>query len=209
MELTEEQILENKEEFINLIRQIKRPDSDVEALISKLSRTDFFEAPASTMYHSSFKGGLCHHSLNVYKRLKQLINNHYQEDCPYTLETLIIVALLHDMSKMNFYKTEYRNVKNDETGRWEKEPFIKKREVENRFIYGSHGVNSEYMAHSFIPLNIEESVAIINHMGNMQVGMNPYDSDITEVFNKFPLALLLHLADMDATFFDERTYGNA
>ena len=201
--LVEEQIKENKERFIELLNQITRPDSDIEGLINKLNRTDFFEAPASTIYHSSFKGGLCYHSLNVYNRLKQLIQCHYDNNCPYSEETIIIVSLLHDMSKMNYYKTDLRNVKNEETGRWEKEPYIKKREPENRFIYGSHGVNSEFMVHSYIPLKLEESVAIINHMGNMQMGINPYDSDITEVFNKYPLALLLHLADMDATFFDE------
>ena len=34
-----------------------------------LLRSDFFRAPASTRYHCAYEGGLCEHSVNVYRRL--------------------------------------------------------------------------------------------------------------------------------------------
>ena len=60
----------------------------------------------------------------------------------------------------------------------------------------------EYMIRHYIPLTVEESSAILHHMGNMS-----WDSaidDIGAVFNKYPLALLLYLADMMSTYVDER-----
>ena len=75
--LTDEQIDFNKNKFISLLRRITRQDSLIEELIHKLEQSDFFTAPASTQYHSAFKGGLCQHSLNVYEELVNLINMKY------------------------------------------------------------------------------------------------------------------------------------
>ena len=195
--LTEEQILENKNRFINLLQTIKREGADIDGLIKKLETSDFFTAPASTMYHSAYKGGLCQHSLNVYDNLCKLIAIKYPEDCNYNSDNIIITALLHDISKMNFYEVSERNVK-DDNGNWTKVPFLKVRDGNSRFLYSTHGVNSEYMVGSFIPLMFEESVAIINHMGN-----SDETPDQSFIYNKYPLAVLLHSADMIATFFDE------
>ncbi len=214
--LTDEQIEFNKNKFINLLKRITRQDSLIEELINKLEHSDFFTAPASTQYHSAFKGGLCQHSLNVYEELVNLINMKYptlvqlneetQEEevitnNPYSEETLIIVALLHDFSKMNFYEISTRNVK-DESGNWTQVPYIKVKDAKDKFIYSHHGANSEYMVGRFIPLTLEESVAIIHHMG-----WSDEHSDaktISEVYNRFPLALYLHIADCLATFTRER-----
>ena len=54
----------NKERFIELLRSTKR--EGIEKLIDFLEKTDFFTAPASTRFHSSYEGGLLQHSLNVY-----------------------------------------------------------------------------------------------------------------------------------------------
>ena len=70
--LTQEQILEVKQQYVDTLRQLKRKDSDIEGLIAYLEATDFFKAPASTQYHCSFPGGLCLHSLNVYEALVKL-----------------------------------------------------------------------------------------------------------------------------------------
>jgi len=62
---------ENKKRFIELLLSTKREGMD--KLVNYLeNETDFFEAPASTKYHSSYVGGLLIHSLNVFKRLMQL-----------------------------------------------------------------------------------------------------------------------------------------
>ena len=63
--LTVEQIEQNKQTFISILRSIKRDGANIEGMIYKLEHSDFFDAPASVQYHNSFKGGLCQHSLNV------------------------------------------------------------------------------------------------------------------------------------------------
>lgn len=197
--LNKEQILSNKEKFINLLRTIKRPDCLIEELIRKLESSDFFTAPASTQYHCSYEGGLCYHSLNVYEQLKKLIQMEYGDN-NISEDSIIIVSLLHDLSKMNFYETTMRNVK-DEKGTWIQIPYIKVKEAKERFLYSTHGANSEYMVGRFIPLTLEESIAIINHMGYSEV--NVQQSSLSEIYNRYSLAVLLHLADMLATFIDE------
>lgn len=199
--LTNEQINNNKNRFIELLNRINREGADIPSLIHKLENSDFFIAPASTQYHSSFEGGLCQHSLNVYDELFNLVKMKYPDSCPYTEEQLIIVALLHDFSKMNFYEFSTRNVK-DENGNWVKVPFIKVKESNDRFIYSHHGANSEYMVQTFIPLNLEESVSIIHHMGWSDEHIDA--KTLSEIYNRFPLALYLHISDCLATFTKER-----
>ena len=129
--LNDEEILNNKTRFITLLRKIERPNCDIEGLIAKLERSDFFTAPASTQYHCGFKGGLCQHSLNVYDQLVKLIEIEYPDNlielgkeqvidnskkAPDN-DSVLITALLHDISKMNFYEVADRNVK-DEYGNW-------------------------------------------------------------------------------------------
>ena len=217
--LSNDKIQANKARFISLLRQIKRPDCLIDELVTKLERSDFFTAPASTQYHCSYEGGLCEHSLNVYDELKKLVEIEYPKHisdengavkeidhyvCPISDDSIIITALLHDLSKMNFYETSTRNVK-DEKGNWVQVPFIKVKEAKDRFLYSTHGANSEYMVARFIPLSLEESVAIINHMGGMDSGAVSFEGGLSQIYNKYQLALLLHCADMLATFHDEAT----
>lgn len=214
--LSDIEIKNNKEEFISLIKQINREGALIDELLQKLENSDFYIAPASTQYHSAFKGGLCKHCLNVYKQLKKLIDIEFPKfeidesgergeiddyKAPYSDETLIIVSLLHDLSKMNFYEISTKNVK-DENGQWTQVPFIKVRDAQHRFIYSDHGSNSEYMVGRFIPLTLEESIAIIHHMGWSDDHIDA--KTISEIFNKYPLAMYLHLADVLATFKDEQ-----
>ncbi|WP_300924667.1 hydrolase [uncultured Clostridium sp.] len=202
MSLRPEIIITNKARFIELLRNnIKREGADIEGLINKLENSDFFSAPASTQYHNSFEGGLCAHCLNVYDQLINVVKSQFTEDSSISNETITIVSLLHDLSKMNFYETSMRNVK-DENGNWTKVPFIKVREKENRFIYSDHGTNSEYMVGRFIPLSIEESAAIIHHMGWSDEHTN--SNTISQVFERYPLALYLHIADCLATYVNEK-----
>ena len=114
-----------KEEFISIYNEnIKRPGAD--KLLEFLQKSDFFTAPSSTRYHSAYEGGLCQHSLNVYHCLKDYLSRPRTKELyrmDFSEETIAIVALLHDVCKVNFYTTEYRNKKNDTTGQWEKVPF--------------------------------------------------------------------------------------
>ena len=107
-----------KEEFIELLKSTKR--EGVDEIINFLEKTDFFKAPASTRFHGNYEGGLLEHSMKVYEILKHKVKNSVI-DINVGDDTLIIVALLHDICKANYYKVDFRNVKN-ERGEWEKVP---------------------------------------------------------------------------------------
>lgn len=225
--LTKEQILENKQEFIDLIKSISRPDSDIEGLIAYLEATDFFTAPASTQYHCSFPGGLCLHSLNVYKALKRLVKNFASKvtEIPgdenttstkqivpnYSEDTMIIVGLLHDLGKVNFYEPSVRNVKvyspygkkEDSLGNfdWKEERCYKVREPENRDIIGTKGFTAGYTASMFIPLSKEEMITLTNQYSAIE--KEPL-SDLPVVLGRYKLAVLLHSADILATYLIEK-----
>lgn len=211
-DFTKEEILEMKEDFIAILRRVKRPNANIEGLIEKLETTDFFTAPASTKFHNACYGGLLAHSLNVYNNLEMLVNNKgLEEEIP--VESRIICALLHDISKMNYYERTIRNKKVydpngskwDEMGRfdWASEPSWSVIPNSKRFIYGSHEENSVFMVQCYIPLTITESAAILNHHAG--IGKESIAQSCSYIFHKYPLANLLHVADMIATFTDEES----
>ena len=114
--------MDAKERFIAVYRQyITRPGAD--KLLEYLNTSDFFVAPASARYHSSYAGGLCQHSLNVYDCLKAYMERErVQKDYgltgeEYTDESIAIVGLLHDLCKIGCYRAGFRNVK-DANGVW-------------------------------------------------------------------------------------------
>lgn len=206
--LSNEEIEQNRQTFLGLINSIERP-FDKEKLIKWLNSSDFFIAPASTKYHCAFAGGLCLHSLNVYYSLEALCNTFVSEidengipKSKYSKDSIIICGLLHDISKANFYEKYNRNVKNEQTGKWEQVSDYRVRDVSNRFVFGNHEETSEFMVSSFIPLEIEEKVAILYHMGG-----NAFDStqaDLSAIYDTYSLACLLHLADMASAYVLEK-----
>lgn len=172
-----------KEEFIALLKQVNREGMD--NLIDFLNRTDFFEAPASTRFHGCFKGGLLEHSMKVYEILKTKTEDN---------DSVKIIALLHDVCKANFYKVDYRNAKNEQ-GVWEKVPYYT---VDDTIPYG-HGEKSVMMISEFIKLTPEERYAIRWHMGFTEP--KELYTTIGQAYKKYPIALLVHEADLEATYF--------
>lgn len=192
-------INELKEKFVKIYKdKIKREGSD--KLLSYLlsENSDFFVAPASTRYHSSYEGGLLEHSLNVYECLCDYLSRDSVKNT-YGLvpseETIAIVSLLHDLCKVNFYKTSLRNVKN-EKGYWEKVPYY---EIEDKLPYG-HGEKSVYVISGYMKLTREEAFAIRYHMG---FSVTEEIRNVGKAFEMFPLAFALNVADMEATYFLE------
>jgi hypothetical protein len=186
--------MSEKDEFIKLYTDnIHRDGAD--KLLEWLKNSDFFTAPASAKYHSAHEGGLCEHSMNVYKRL---VKNYATEFNAAPKEdkknTLAICGLLHDVCKVNFYTASTRNVKNESTGQWEKQLFYK---VDDQVPYG-HGEKSVYIISGFMHLTREEAFAIRFHMGDYA------DRNTPKAFRMFPLVLMLHIADLEATFIDEK-----
>lgn len=184
-----------KEEFISIFKEnITRPGS--EKLLHWLEGSDFFIAPASTRFHGNHEGGLVEHSLNVYKCLLEELET-VELKTQYTRETVAIVGLLHDICKTNFYKKGFRNVK--ENGTWVQKEIY---EIEDKFPLG-HAEKSVIMLQNFIKLDANEIYAIRAHMGAFDTAFKGGDQFINNIFNKCPLALLLHLSDMKATYIYE------
>lgn len=215
MEEVKSPIDKNFEEYIGLLTNNIHRDG-INNLINWLMAKDTKIAPASTKYHCAVPGGLVMHSLNVYRRLKQLLAMEYpsytvtnedgtttvKSDCPYSEETITLVSLLHDIAKVNFYDIQERNAKN-EKGEWIKVPFYAVKDESDRLIFGSHPVNSYYMVSKFIGLKYEEELAILHHEGAFETVNGIQMSNIMAAFKKSPLAIFLHHADIMATCIDE------
>lgn len=190
--------MENKERFITLYKEhIHREGSEklLDYLMSE--HCDFFTAPASTRYHGAYAGGLLEHSLNVYDclcdyvsrdRVKNLYHMKYEE------ETIAIVALLHDICKINCYKESMRNQKVN--GTWVQVPYY---EFDDRLPYG-HGEKSVYIITGFMRLTREEAFAIRYHMG---FSGSEETRNVGAAFEQYPLAFALSTADMEATYYVE------
>lgn len=190
-----------KDRFIEIYKEhITKYGSD--KLLEWLEDSDFFTAPASTRFHLCREGGLVEHSVHVYERLKTLCDVEASTTPAFSEpsgETIAICGLLHDVCKANFYTVEYRNRKN-EAGQWEKYPYYA---VKDQLPYG-HGEKSVYIISGFMRLSREEAFAIRWHMGGFDDSVKGGSYALNAAFEQFPLALLLHMADMQATYLDEK-----
>lgn len=214
-----------KDKFLQIYSEnITRPGAD--KLLEWLESTDFFEAPASTRFHLSRPGGLAEHSIHVYERLRSLyINNRIMnglESEAYDLsdkdeETIAICGLLHDICKVSCYVQEPKNqktydpekvavaavwqVKHDALGDFIWETVIGYR-FDDQLPYG-HGEKSVYIISGFIRLTRAEAMAIRWHMGFSDADCKAGGNCVGKAFETFPLALLTHIADLQATYLDE------
>lgn len=177
-----------KEKMIELVSSINR--DGIKDVLNFMEKSDFYTAPASTRFHGAYEGGLLEHSLKVYEILKKKIADH-EMDVPE--DTVKIVALLHDICKSNFYKVDYRNAKN-ERGDWEKVPYYT---IDDTIPYG-HGEKSVMMITEYMKLTNEEKYAIRWHMGFTEP--KEVYSTIGAAYKKYPLALMLFEADLEATY---------
>lgn len=187
---------EYKARFVKLWRDnVFRDGSD--KFLRFLEQSDFFTAPASTKYHGNVRGGLCYHSLLVLREMEADITNAGVNITPALRESMTIAALAHDVCKVNFYKWDSRNVK-DEHGTWHAVPNITIDEV----LPFGHGEKSVYIIQSFMNLSREEALAIRWHMGDFTEAYG----GCTKAFSMCPFALYLHIADLKASSLYERTY---
>jgi hypothetical protein len=184
-------VSETTDKIMTKLKETNRPGID--GLMEWLEKSDFFTAPASTKYHSSFEGGLAEHSWNVYQvfsHKNKVFKLNLSED------TLIICGLLHDICKANFYKKGSRNVK--ENGQWvAKEVW----EVEDKLPLG-HGEKSCMILMDFIKLTDFEKYAIRWHMGFSE-GSGPNYS-LNSALDLMPGIVALHTADMESSYLIEK-----
>lgn len=183
--------MKGKQEFIKIYKDnITRAGST--ELLEWLLKTDFFTAPASTKYHCACENGLVMHSVSVYD---VMMEKHFDKETD-NPESFAIAALLHDLCKAQFYKVSTRNVKNEQTGTWEKQPYYS---IEDSFPYG-HGEKSVFLIERFMRLKIDEAMAIRWHMGGFDESAG---FAISVAYDKYPIAVKLHLADLESTYLRE------
>lgn len=168
----------------------------LEDALDFLHNSDFYTAPASTRFHGSHEGGLVHHSLSVYKWAFDICSGLVYSgiELEINTESLAIVTLFHDICKIGVYSVDYKNQKNEETGKWERVPYYK---MQDDSGYGGHGFKSAIILQQFMPLHPEESIAIVHHMGAWD--KSTY-GDPGKAYEKFHLAWLLHVADEAASY---------
>ena len=191
--------MDSKEVFLQIYRDnIHREGSD--ALLDYLEhKSDFFTSPASARFHGSYPGGLCEHSVNVYRCLEAYLERERVRELyglDYSPETVALVSLLHDVCKIGCYRGGTRNVKGPD-GKWQSVPTFF---YEDNLPYG-HGEKSVYILSGYLKLTREEAMAIRWHMGFSG------DEDkrlVGQAFQQYPLAFALSVADMEATYFLEK-----
>ena len=102
IELTEADVLKNREEIISLLRSTGR--EGIDTVIEHLDANNYFTYAASKARHDSFYCGLAYHSLMVYHEAMRI----YEAEKDTTAKSvdpksIIITTLLHDLCKLNRY----------------------------------------------------------------------------------------------------------
>lgn len=196
--------MSDKEKFLEIYNEKITRDGADNLLNFLENKSDFFTAPASTRFHGAYEGGLLRHSLNVYECLVSYLERERVKET-YKLEvsdeTAAIVALLHDLCKVNFYTVKTRNAKNEQTGQWEKVPYYS---INDTLPYG-HGEKSVYMISGFMRLSRMEAMAIRWHMG---FSGTEDKNTIGRALEMYPLAFAMTVADMEASYFMEGSVNN-
>lgn len=202
----------NIEEFESLYTKYILPRDGADKLLEFIRKSDFYTAPASTRFHLSEEGGLLQHSLNVYHCLVNKTSNPTWADVLKDKEgTIACVALLHDLCKTYYYDKELKNtktydpkivtsfhgndIKHDAKGSyvW---TMMESYTYNNKFPFG-HGSKSVFFIQQFMKLSIEEIACIYWHMG-AYCGSDQW-TELGQAQEKYPLALALHEADMEAS----------
>jgi hypothetical protein len=194
--------MDYKNKIIEKLKSFNR--EGIDNLISYLiNETDYFNAPASSKYHSNFKGGLVEHSWKVAELFEE---KNIRYNLGLSEETVWITALMHDLCKCNFYKIGIKNVKQGKKlnayGRqldnWvEKEVW----DIDDIFPIG-HGSKSVIILQQFIKLSEIEILLIVHHMGfpDSYIDKTTYSS----ATKKYPEIVALHTADYESSYLLER-----
>ena len=198
--------MNQKEQFVDILASTGR--KGIDQVLQKLEESGFFEAPASSKFHLSCKGGLLQHSLNVYEAASFLRDQACQRDPELDnllpKDSVAICSLLHDVCKTDIYKEGMLSRKNAE-GYWEK--YVGYQVDYTAGMPLGHGEKSVILLLSWgLELTPEEMLAIRWHMNAWDLPMQ--NAEHKESFNaakaKSPLVSLLLSADGIATGLFER-----
>ena len=185
-----------RNKIIELLRATGR--GNVENVIDYLDKnSDFFTAPASTVFHGNYPGGLAEHSLNVYnvamRVKKQMVELKPELADRLSDDSVAIVTLLHDVCKTKIYKLEKRNRKVN--GVWEE---VDVYSVDYSNFPLGHGEKSVIMLLKLgLNLTKDEMLAIRWHMTAWELPMQSADAkgNLNAAKEQCPLLTLLQASD--------------
>lgn len=185
-------------------------EEEINNFFGYLTRSDFFWAPCSTKYHLSVDGGLAQHTANVLRNLLFIATPTTTEE----VGACALAAIGHDLCKIGCYHKRFKNtktylkdgeippdgaqIKQDQGGQfyWAEDFYY---EFKDKMPLG-HGRKSANILHSFFPeIDIDVYSAVDGHMADEQTNPN-YRYQFAE---GGPLPLLLHIADVMATYLNE------
>lgn len=166
--------MSTQETITELLLATKR--EGMEALVKMLVDKGFFESPASTRFHGSYKGGLAKHSLSVYHCLSDFCDGGLcsdkvvspgQKPLPMDGNTIMIAALLHDVCKIGAY------IGDEKPYKW------------NKAQPKGHALLSIKRIKAFIKLTPLEELMITYHMG--VYGLNEFYGEDDWQTGEYPL----------------------
>lgn len=179
----------------SLIRARAAGNDDVDSLIDKIYKnlewlhtTDFFDAPASSIYHESYNGGLLDHTLKVAFNAAEMVSLSKFQCVP--MHSAVLIALMHDWCKISNYESYMKNVK-DANGKWTQEEAY--RRVGEPIPLG-HGVLSLFYASRCFRLSVEETAALRWHMGAWRVCKDELN-ELQSANESYPIVHLIQFAD--------------
>lgn len=166
-----------KRKVEGLLTKAGLDQEQIHDIVYKLNDMGYFKAPASTIYHMAYEGGLVDHSINVCEELVRLTEDNgliwKTKRGPY------IVGLLHDLCKCDAYlKTKDGYTYNNDK------------------LLSGHGDKSAILAGQILRLTDEEVCCIRYHMGAY------YKKDwegFDRAIKQYPNTLWTHTADMIAS----------
>ena len=166
-------------------------------MLRYLEEAGFFTSPASTKYHGAFPGGLCYHSVNVATEVLGIMAQHRLEDENMNASA-VTCALLHDICKVGTYRQTTKRQRGPD-GKWQDAPAY---EYDDSGLPLGHGEKSLFLLQRLgMELTDQEAAAIRWHMG----AYRDHDcyNEMGRAFERYALALFLHLADMTAMYWWE------
>ncbi len=189
--LTQEQILENKTKFIELLSEL---NIDITNLFKYLEAIDYFNQPLTANGQGAYPGGLCSYALASFRELSQLIIAY----CPtvYTKEDAIKVALFKDIFRAELYEQYNANIKNETSGVWESVKAY--RTKKDHPTFGDLGFSSFMITKHFIELSDDQIEAICLASSRTLSGQ-----DMPEVLRSYKLSTLTIMAELAVRYISE------